>query len=143
MDFDQIRLPLFNNPPITRTQQDECEVCKNQPQDICRQYEQVRNKAISANMLKADADRAVNEICACFMPEPTSQTTLRQIAAELISYQNNEVKAFLTDVNKKLPSQLALDQNISLLTADLDDAWKVVYQARCTGVQNCNEKPEV
>ncbi|MDJ1497235.1 DNA/RNA non-specific endonuclease [Cytophagaceae bacterium DM2B3-1] len=102
-----------------------CQLCTTRSEDICQLYEQVRDKAVQAQMLPAKAEEAVNKLCATIT---LSDEVLREMAGLLLSYSNPEVKVFLQDVNGYFADDSeALSKNVSRLNADIVRAWKKLY----------------
>ncbi|MDJ1472538.1 DNA/RNA non-specific endonuclease [Xanthocytophaga flava] len=102
-----------------------CQLCTTRSEDICQLYEQVRDKAVQAQMLPGKAEEAVNKLCATIT---LSDEVLREMAGLLLSYSNPEVKVFLQDVNGYFADDSeALSKNVSRLNADIVRAWKKLY----------------
>jgi hypothetical protein len=129
--------PVYRPDPVDKEEDDNCEECKEHSKLVCNAWQQVRDKAIQGSMEEAQAKAAVNKVCSSIRNE----ATLLEMAGKLngVSYSALSVKAFLRDVNKNHESPLALNKNIASFDGKLLDAWKVVYDARCDGVVDCNE----
>ncbi|MFN8353087.1 MAG: hypothetical protein U0Y10_01460 [Spirosomataceae bacterium] len=66
-------------------------------------------------------------------------TTLESVVSRLLLLQDTEIQAFLRDIESPCGGSAYLCGNISSLTVEMVEAWKMVYEARCLGVANCNE----
>ncbi|MDI9880168.1 hypothetical protein [Flectobacillus longus] len=110
----------------------ECTICLARKPSIslCRKLEQLATRG---------ANRSAVEDKLCSNISDAKQ--LESVVTKLLMLQDSEIKAFLGDITNTsvCSSGGCLANNVSNLTVNLIDAWKIVYDGRCAGVTNCNE----
>lgn len=126
---------------ISETSTPGCEVCKTRSKAICDKYVEVRNRAVSGGLSRAEADTAVNRICAAIATETGLQAVAGILLTNSTDYMPSLVAmvSFLKDINKNFGKN-GLNGNLaSFVDSRWFRAWTVVFKARCAGVSNCNE----